>query len=149
MFSHTVALTIAATFGGLFVDAASASEATSPPRSERSAEAMRPASGINPGRDLPTFDRAPVPLVRTPRTPAAVRPSTTEQPSPAQAAASAEASAQEELDRKAARAAVEADGYKRVSVLGKTSSGAWRARAYRGSTEVRLTVDGTGQVSQD
>ena len=48
-----------------------------------------------------------------------------------------------------AGAAVEADGYKRVSVLGKASNGMWRARAYRGTTEVQLTVDGTGRVSAD
>ena len=41
------------------------------------------------------------------------------------------------------------DGYKRVSIMGKASNGAWRAKAYRGSTEVLLTVDGTGRVSMD
>jgi len=59
----------------------------------------------------------------------------------------AEVQAQDDLDRKAAKAAVELDGYKRVTVLGKASNGAWRAKAYRGTTEVRLTVDGTGRVS--
>ena len=47
----------------------------------------------------------------------------------------------------AAKAAVEADGYKRATVLGKASNGTWRAKAYRGATEVQLTVDGTGRVS--
>jgi hypothetical protein len=34
-----------------------------------------------------------------------------------------------------------------VTVLGKASNGTWRAKAYRGTTEVQLTVDGTGRVS--
>jgi len=56
---------------------------------------------------------------------------------------------QDELDRKVAKAAAEADGYRRVSIVGKASNGAWRAKAYRGTTEVLLTVDGTGRVSMD
>jgi hypothetical protein len=46
-----------------------------------------------------------------------------------------------------AKAAIEADGYKRVSVIGKQGNGTWRAKAYRGQTEVLLTVDGAGRVS--
>ena len=53
------------------------------------------------------------------------------------------------MDRTAARAAAELDGYRRVSIVGKASSGAWRVKAYRGTTEVLLTVDGTGRVSLD
>jgi hypothetical protein len=56
---------------------------------------------------------------------------------------------QDDLDQKAAKAAAELDGYTRVSIVGKASSGAWRAKAYRGSTEILLTVDGTGRVSMD
>ena len=55
--------------------------------------------------------------------------------------------AQDKLDVAAARAAIEADGYRRVSGLGKGIDGAWHAKAYRGTTEVQLTVDGTGRVS--
>lgn len=56
---------------------------------------------------------------------------------------------QDDLDKKAAKLAVEMDGYKRVTIVGRTSSGAWRAKAYRGATEVLLVVDGTGRVSTD
>jgi hypothetical protein len=56
---------------------------------------------------------------------------------------------QDDLDSKAAKTAVETDGYKRVSIVGKASNGVWRAKAYRGPTEVLLTVDGTGRVSMD
>jgi hypothetical protein len=51
------------------------------------------------------------------------------------------------LDRAAAKAAIEADGYKGVNVLAKEAGGTWRAKAYRGATEVQVTVDGTGRVS--
>ncbi len=60
-----------------------------------------------------------------------------------------EQQAQEDLDRRGANAAIELDGYKRVSIVGKASNGAWRAKGYRGTTEVLLTVDGTGRVSVD
>jgi hypothetical protein len=45
-----------------------------------------------------------------------------------------------------ARAAIEADGYKKVRVVSKTTDGAWRARALRGATEVSLRVDAQGNV---
>jgi hypothetical protein len=56
---------------------------------------------------------------------------------------------QDDLDKKSAKLAVEMDGYKRVTIVGRTGSGAWRAKAYRGATEVLLVVDGTGRVSTD
>ena len=60
-----------------------------------------------------------------------------------------EQQAQEDLDRSGAKAAIELDGYKRVSVISKASNGAWRAKGYRGTTEVLLTVDGTGRLTLD
>jgi hypothetical protein len=59
------------------------------------------------------------------------------------------AGGQDDLDRGAAKVAAEQDGYKRVSIVGKASNGAWRAKGFRGTTEVLLTVDGTGRVSMD
>lgn len=47
----------------------------------------------------------------------------------------------------AARAAIEADGYKSVRALARGSDGAWRASALRGQTEVLLSVGPTGNVS--
>jgi hypothetical protein len=58
------------------------------------------------------------------------------------------AAEQNDLDQKAAKLAAEQDGYKRI-IVGKASNGAWRAKGYRGTTEVRLTVDGTGTVSME
>jgi hypothetical protein len=50
---------------------------------------------------------------------------------------------------KAARAAIEADGYKGVTVLRKGANGVWHASALRGKTTVMLRVDGSGSVSAD
>jgi hypothetical protein len=83
--------------------------------------------------------QAPVPLVRN------VRP----RPEAPPAAATAVDTQQQDLDRKAAKAAAEADGYRRVTITGKAGNGAWRAKGFRGTTEVLLTVDGTGRVSMD
>ena len=69
---------------------------------------------------------------------------------PEGAALASEAKAQDDADEKAAaKAAIEADGYKRVNVLGRSGDGIWRAKAYRGTTMVGLTVDGSGRVSLD
>ena len=46
----------------------------------------------------------------------------------------------------AARAAVEADGYKNVRIVSK-GDGVWRAKALRGRTEVLLIVDSNGSVT--
>lgn len=51
------------------------------------------------------------------------------------------------LDRSAVKAAIEADGYKGVDVLAREADGTWSAKAYRGATEVQVTVDGAGRVS--
>ena len=53
------------------------------------------------------------------------------------------------IDSAAAKAAIEACGYSEVSLLASESDGTWRARAYRGAEEVRLTVNGAGKVSAD
>jgi hypothetical protein len=49
----------------------------------------------------------------------------------------------------AARAAIEADGYKGVKVLRKGANGVWHASALRGKTTVMLTVDASGSVSAE
>ena len=87
--------------------------------------------------------REPVPIVRNVRVSPAPPVSAETQP------AAAEPSAQDDLDKRAAKAAAELDGYKRVTILGKASNGGWRAKGFRGTTAVLLTVDGTGRVSMD
>lgn len=49
----------------------------------------------------------------------------------------------------AAKAAIEADGYKNVRVVGQAANGRWTARAMRGSTEVGLTLEADGSVRLD
>lgn len=99
------------------------------------------ATQFPPGTPTPTAARPPVPFVR------ASKPAADPPPSSDALVAPTESQKRDDLDRKAAKVAVEMDGYKRASILGKTSNGAWRAKAYRGTTEVSLIVDGTGRVS--
>jgi hypothetical protein len=47
----------------------------------------------------------------------------------------------------AAKAAIEADGYKGVKLLRQGANGLWYAKAMRGTTEVPLTVDAAGRVA--
>jgi hypothetical protein len=98
-----------------------------------------PRSAID--SNLLEVHRPPIPLMRTvralPRTAA----------TPDVAMADADVQAPDNRDIGTAKAAIEADGYKRVSVIGKQGNGTWRAKAYRGQTEVQLTVDGAGRVS--
>ena len=48
---------------------------------------------------------------------------------------------------RAAKAAIEADGYKGVKALRQGANGLWYAKAMRGTTEVPLTVDAAGRVA--
>ena len=101
--------------------------------------------------------RAPVPVVRrvtvSPRAPiptvepAPRPPNAAVEPTPEGGAA--ELPARDELTGTAANAAVEADGYKRTTVLGRGPNGTWRVKGFRGDTEVVLTVDGAGTVTME
>jgi hypothetical protein len=51
------------------------------------------------------------------------------------------------LNRGAARAAIEADGYKGVRDLAQAPDGQWTARALRGATEIAVSVAADGSVS--
>ena len=94
--------------------------------------------------------QAPVPLLMKPR-PAVALP-------PADAASPADAKTEEAKPgepvvdasaQSAAKAAIEADGYKGVKVLNKGENGIWHATALRGRTTVSLMVDASGSVSAD
>ena len=50
-------------------------------------------------------------------------------------------------DNGAAKAAIEADGYRNAKLVRQGENGMWYAKAMRGTTEVSLTVDATGRVS--
>jgi len=82
----------------------------------------------------------PVPVVRSaPARPAAAA-------SDDQARTEAKTPSPGGLDRAAARVAIEADGYKSVRIVEKAANGTWRAKAYRGATEVVVVVDEAGRV---
>jgi hypothetical protein len=51
------------------------------------------------------------------------------------------------MSETAAKAAVEADGYKGVRMLARGADGVWKASALRGQTEVLLSIGPTGRVS--
>jgi hypothetical protein len=89
--------------------------------------------------------QAPVPLVLKTRTSVALPDFDSAAPASAPAA---EAKANEG-DGGAAKAAVEADGYKNVKVLRKGANGLWYAEALRGKTKVLLTVDSQGNVAAE
>jgi hypothetical protein len=88
--------------------------------------------------------QAPVPLLMKPRPP--VEEKTIDA---ATVAATPEVSAKtpDATGDSAAKAAIEADGYKGVKALRQGGNGIWFARAMRGTTEVALTVDASGRVS--
>jgi adhesin HecA-like repeat protein len=51
------------------------------------------------------------------------------------------------IGQAAAKAAIEADGYKSVRDLAKAPNGRWTARALRGATEIAVSVAADGSVS--
>lgn len=82
----------------------------------------------------------PVPVVRS----VLARPAAAAPEEPAKS--EARAPSPDRLERDAAKVAIEADGYKRVRIVDKGANGTWRAKAYRGDTEVVVMVDGAGRV---
>ena len=100
--------------------------------------------------------QAPVPYQMKPRPPVNLPPAADkdgDKPTDAKASGQsgdkpADASADPAAE-KAARAAIEADGYKGVTVLRTGANGVWHASALRGKTTVMLTVGPTGSVSAD
>ena len=121
------------------------------PRSVASRPASTDVAAASPAdvaSNTLTSQHPPVPLVRSPRALPATAVSPEVRANPVDAN-QLDVQPQDRSDRTAARAAIEADGYKGVTVLGKGTDGTWRAKAYRGKTEVQLTVDGTGRVSTE
>jgi hypothetical protein len=89
--------------------------------------------------------QAPVPLLMKARPPVAETAVAITDP----AVPETPAKATDESGEAAAKAAIEADGYKGVRVQRKGVNGTWHARALRGTTEVLLTVDAQGYVAVD
>jgi hypothetical protein len=121
------------------------------PTTDRQAE-MRPnpvarlASAESPKASLEP-QQAPVPLLLKPRESA--KPSTTEStatPATGDAGTMGSSGGPGPAGENAARAAIEADGYKSVRIVSR-GDGVWRAKALRGKTEVLLIVDANGSVT--
>ncbi len=115
------------------------------PRVETKARpALSPSTTSDPaGRaDAVETRHQPVPVLWTNRTSIAAEPVDPE-------AALANDTAPGKVAESAAKAAIEADGYRAVRILQRATGGEWRARALRGATEVGLSVDGSGNVSVD
>lgn len=94
--------------------------------------------------------KAPVPLQVSHRAPVNLPTVETKASEPAPEAAKPSEPATSSVDafgENAAKAAIEADGYKSVRVLRKGDNGVWHATALRGRTVVPLVVDAGGSVS--
>jgi hypothetical protein len=107
--------------------------------------ALAPHVSALPARSAASWDaaRPPVPVLfshRRPFTPA------NEAASPLSPSA-ADSAPPGSLSEAAAKAAIEADGYKGVRALARGSDGVWKASAMRGQTEVLLSIGPTGSVS--
>lgn len=98
-----------------------------------------------PARTDPSLDatRPPVPVLFSHRRPfvPANEAASTLSPSAADTAPPGD------MSETAAKAAIEADGYKNVRALARGSDGVWKATALRGQAEVQLSVELTGRVS--
>lgn len=103
-----------------------------------------------PSTPAPTLvmSRPPVPLVPKPHTTYFQQPSADPAPATPAPDASPQAAATPG-DNADAKRAIELDGYKKVRALVKGSDGNWHARALRGSTEIAVTVDASGNVSAE
>lgn len=98
--------------------------------------------------------QAPVPFQPKPRPPVNLPPvadkdKATEAKATGQAGDKPGETSADPAGENAARAAIEADGYRGVKVLRKGANGVWHASALRGKTTVMLTVDAGGSVSAD
>ena len=117
----------------------------------RTETAAKPAPAPVERRASLEARQAPVPLQVKPR-PALYLPATDIKEAKAEAGPSAKAEALtpatgDGLGENAARAAIQADGYKAVQKLSKGVNGVWRAKAMRGTTEVSVAVDSRGSVT--
>jgi hypothetical protein len=137
------AITLVALIGAAFLAPAPKSAPVASPRTASGPAAGPVAHASVPVSTASTELRAqqqPVPVVRS--APARQVAVVSDDPSRSEA----KAPSQSGLDREAAKVAIEADGYKRVRIVDKAANGTWRAKAFRGTTEVVVVVDEAGRV---
>jgi hypothetical protein len=111
---------------------------------KQAAAPIAPASGSAPVVNKASVEarHAPVPLLMKPRPPIEQHDFDADAVGPEVPAKFSDGSGES-----AAKAAIEADGYKGVKVVRQGANGIWYARALRGTTEVPLTVDAQGNVA--
>ena len=151
---HPKTLVLVALASGMVASAyliGPAPAATTAPATQAFARLAPPAAPPSKPASTLKAQRAPVPLLvgahdnyfderavaDTPTAPATVKPSGDMQ----QASAAASDSA--------ARASIEMDGYRNVKALVRAPDGVWHGNAMRGGTEIAISVDPSGNVSQD
>ena len=122
--------------------------ATEPPVVAAAAPVPAPSRSPPVQRASVDVRQAPVPVQPKPRAPVV---SAWDYPNEiyakAQALVALVPAPSERSGENAARAAIEADGYKGVQELRRGDNGVWHAKAFRGRTEVRLIVDARGAVT--
>ena len=122
--------------------------ATEPPVVAAAAPVPAPSSSPPVQRASVDVRQAPVPVQPKPRAPVI---SAWDYPNEiyakAQALVARPSAPSDRSGENAARAAIEADGYKGVQELRRGDNGVWHAKAFRGRTEVRLIVDTRGAVT--
>lgn len=126
------------------------------PRAEAKPSASPSILGKAASTRAPTVQQAaleprqkPVPLQMKPRPPVNVPAAEASATEAKPGEAPTDPASSDGFNEKAAKAAIEADGYKGVKVLRKGANGAWHASGLRGGTTVMLTVDASGSVSAD
>ena len=137
------AIALVALIGAAFLAPAPKSAPVASPRTASGAAAgpvTHASASVSTASTELRAQQQPVPVIRSaPTRPVAAAP---DEPSRSEAKAPSESG----LDREAAKVAIEADGYKRVRIVDKAANGGWRAKAFRGTTEVAVVVDGAGRV---
>lgn len=124
------------------------SQARTPPAPAPAATqtaAMTPAPPTRPTSGLVEAARPPVPLQVNHKPPLPDKPVVSDSKASTDTTATTDAPAGQKTQQ-AARAAIEADGYKGVQILSQGSNGVWKASALRGKTRVVVNVDQAGNV---
>jgi hypothetical protein len=130
---------------------ASATPVSAPPASAVPVQAAAAPSGPSPKSASVEAARPPVPLRVTHKPPLPEKPVAADKKASTDGKAGTDTpekseSAPDEKTQQAARAAIEADGYKGVQILSQGSNGVWKASALRGKTRVVVSVDQAGNV---
>lgn len=124
--------------------AASTSQASTTPTPAPTA-AIRPVSSTRSASASVEAARPPVPLRVNHKPPLPDKSAVSDSKASTDTPGNADPPAGQKTQH-AARAAIEADGYKGVQILSQGSDGVWKASALRGKTRIVVNVDQAGNV---